>query len=251
MIALTIDDKKVKVEPGATILKAAREHGIEIPTLCHHEGLSPLANCRLCVVKITKNGRARVVTSCNYPVEEGLTVETKTDAIVAIRKTIVELLVARSPNVKVIRELAQEMGVTAPRFALENEKCILCGLCVQVCDEYIGTRAITFSGRGTKKFVSAPLLHSAQDCIGCGACVEICPAQCITMQDSEDVKTYYSGRKEEVGPARLIHNWNVRVAWKKCKSCGIPFPPPSPMEYLSKGQPLPKDFFNACEKCTH
>ena len=249
MVNLTIDGKNVKVEKGSTILKAAKENGIEIPTLCHHEGLSPLANCRLCVVEVTKNGRTKVVTSCNYTVEEGISAETKTENIISIRKSIVELLAARSPNVKIIRELMEEMGIDAPRFKIENEKCILCGLCVHVCSEYIGANAITFSGHGSQKFVSAPLYRSAKDCIGCGACVEICPAQCISMKDIEGVNTYYAGKKEEVGPARLINNWDARINWKKCKVCGNSFPPPSVMEFLEKGKPLPKDFFEICETC--
>lgn len=249
MINLTIDGKNLKADKGSTILNSAKENGIEIPTLCYYQGLSPLGNCRLCIVEVTKNGRTRVVTSCNYLVEEGIRVATKTETIISMRKMIIELLATRSPNVKIVRELAEKMGVDTSRFKLENEKCILCGLCVHVCSEYIGAYAITFSSHGTQKFVSAPLYRSAKDCIGCGACVEICPAQCITMQDSEDAKTYYPQEKEEVGPARLIHNWNVRVSWEKCKSCGNHFPPPSPMKYLNTGQPLPKDFFNICEKC--
>ncbi len=110
-------------------------------------------------------------------------------------------------------------------------------------------RRISFSSRGTHKTVTAPLNRSAQDCIGCGACVAICPAQCITMQDTEEARTFLPGGAEEVGPARLIHNWNARVSWKKCNRCDTPYPPPSPMEHLQKGQPLPKDFFNICEKC--
>jgi len=249
MVTITLDGTKTKVERGATILEAARQAGITIPTLCSHPGLSALGNCRLCVVEVEKKGRKKVVTSCNYPVEEGLMVTTGSEGIRAIRKMIIELLAARSPHVKVIRELADEMGVTKPRFTLENEKCILCGLCVQVCGEYIGVHAITFSSHGTGKFVSAPLYRSAADCIGCGACVAICPAECITMQDTTDAKTYCPGGTEEVGPARLIHNWNARVPWKHCKTCGKTFSPPSPMDWLEKGKPLPKDFFVSCENC--
>ena len=249
MVTLTLDGKKVETDRHTTILQAARKEGVAIPTLCSHEGLSPLGNCRLCVVEVTKNGRTKVVTSCNYPVEEGLTVTTASDTITAIRKTIVELLAARSPNVKIVRELADQMGVAIPRFTLENEKCILCGLCVHVCSEYIGAHAITFSRHGTRKEVAAPLYRSAKDCIGCGACVEICPAQCITMQDTREAGTYSPRGKEDVGPARLVHNWNARVPWKACTTCGNPFPPPSPVGYLEKGQPLPKDFFHICETC--
>jgi NADH dehydrogenase/NADH:ubiquinone oxidoreductase subunit G len=249
MVTLTIDGKKITTDKNSTILKAALENGIAIPTLCSHEGLSPLGNCRLCVVEVTKKGRTKVVTSCNYPVEDGLTVTTASDTITAIRKTIIELLAARSPNVKIVRELADQMGIALPRFTLENEKCILCGLCVHVCSEYIGAHAITFSSHGTGKEVAAPLYRSAKDCIGCGACVEICPAQCITLQDTKDARTYSPRGTEDVGPARLIHNWNARVPWKACTTCGTPFPPPSPVECLEKGQPLPKDFFNICETC--
>ena len=249
MVTLTIDDKKITTDKNTTILKAALENGIIIPTLCSHAGLSPLGNCRLCVVEVTKNGRTKVVTSCNYLVEAGLTVSTASDTIIAMRKTIIELLAARSPNVKIVRELADQMGIAVPRFTLENEKCILCGLCVHVCSEYIGAHAITFSSHGTGKVVTSPLNRAAKDCIGCGACVEICPAQCITMQDTREAKTYSPGDKDEVGPARLIHNWNARVPWKACKTCGNPFPPPSPMEYLEKGQPLSKDFFTICDNC--
>ena len=249
MINLKIDGKNIQVEKGLTILKAAKQNGIEIPTLCYHEGLSPLTNCRLCIVEVTENGRTRVVTSCNYTVSEGMVVETGTENILSMRKLIVELLLARSPNVKVVRELAADMGLQVPRFVLENEKCILCGLCVHVCREYVGANAITFSGSGTDKMVTSPLGSSAKDCIGCGACVEVCPAHCITMKDIEDAKTYFYNGKEEIGPARIIHNWKARVPWKECKSCGKLFPPPSPMKYLSEGKPLPEDYFDICENC--
>ena len=249
MVTLTIDGKKVTADKNMTILKAALENGIVIPTLCSREGLSPLGNCRLCVVEVTKNGRTRVVTSCNYQLESGLTVNTASENIIAIRKMIVELLAAKSPNVKIVRERAEESGISTLRFVLENEKCILCGLCVHVCSEYIGAHAITFSNHGTSKEVAAPLKRSAKDCIGCGACVEICPVQCITMQDSNETTTFIPQGKEDVGQARLIHNWNVRVPWKQCKTCGNPFPPPSPLTWLDKGQPLPKGYNTICDNC--
>ncbi len=249
MVTIIIDGNKKKVDANATVLQAAREAGIAIPSLCSHPGLSGLGNCRLCVVEVEKNGRKRIVTSCNYPVEEGLVITTGSPKIRAIRKMTIELLVARSPHVKAIRDYAAEMGIEKPRFTRGNDKCILCGLCVHVCSEYVGAHAITFSGRGTKKFVCAPLYRSAADCIGCGACVAVCPAQCITMEDIADAKTFVPGGTEEVGPVRLIHNWNVRLPWKHCKSCGKPFPPPSPAGMLEQGKPLPKDFFAICDNC--
>ena len=249
MVKLTIDEKNILAEKGSTILQAAKANGIAIPTLCHHEGLSPLANCRLCVVEVTRNSRTRVVTSCNYQVQEGMQVATQTERIVAMRKTIIKLIMGRSPNVKIVRDLAAAMGIEKTPFTLENEKCILCGLCEHVCSEYIGAHAITFTGHGTGKFVSAPFCVSSADCIGCGACVEVCPARCITKKDVEDAKTYYWAEPETVGPARVIYNWNARVAWKKCPKCGNAFPPPSVLPYLEKGEALPKNFFDVCQNC--
>jgi NADH dehydrogenase/NADH:ubiquinone oxidoreductase subunit G len=249
MVSITLDGNKTKVEGRATVLEAARQAGIAIPSLCAHPGLSGLGNCRLCVVEVERKGRKRIVTSCNYPVEEGLAVVTGSERIRAIRRMIIELLAARSPHVKVIREFAEEMGIEKPRFTVENEKCILCGLCVQVCDEYVGAHAITFSGHGTGKFVTAPLQRSAADCTGCGACVAVCPAQCITMQDVTDARTYGPGGGEEVGQARLIHNWNARIPWKQCRGCGKAFAPPSPIGLMEAGKPLPKDFFSICDAC--
>ncbi len=249
MITLTIDGKKVQTKAGGTILQAAKESGIAIPTLCHHEGLSPLANCRLCVVELTQGGRTRVVTSCNYEAKDGMEVATQTERLVAMRRTIVKLLMGRSPNVKIVRDLAKAMGIEKTPFTLENEKCILCGLCEHVCSEYVGARAITFTGHGTEKFVSAPFSVSARDCIACGACAEVCPAQCIAVKDVADAKTYSWSGEEPVGPARVMYNWNTRVPWKKCGACGTAFAPPSVLPYLEKGEALPKNFFDTCEKC--
>ena len=249
MITLTINGKNIQAEKGTAILQAAKANGIAIPTLCHHEGLSPLANCRLCVVEVTQKGRTRVVTSCNYQVQEGMKVETQTERLVAMRATIIKLLMGRSPNVKIVRDLAASMGLEKTPFALENEKCILCGLCEHVCSEYIGAHAIAFTGHGTGKFVSAPFCVSSHACIGCGACVEVCPAKCISMKDFEDTKTYYFQECEAVGPARVVYNWNARVPWKKCAKCGKAFPPPSVLPHLEKGEALAKNFFTVCVKC--
>ena len=133
MLRLTIDKKNIQVEKGSTILQAAKANGIAIPTLCHHEGLSPLANCRLCVVEGTQNNRTRVVTSCNYQAQEGMQVATQTERLISMRKTIIKLIMGRSPNVKIVRDLAAAMGIEKTPFTLENEKCILCGLCIDNC----------------------------------------------------------------------------------------------------------------------
>ena len=117
------------------------------------------------------------VTSCNYPVEDGLVVFTKSEKTLKVRKTILELLLARCPKVPKIKELALEYGVQAPSFwvANENEDCILCGLCTRVCDEIVGVHAIDFAKRGIEREVTTPFEEFSDDCIGCGACATVCP----------------------------------------------------------------------------
>jgi NADH dehydrogenase/NADH:ubiquinone oxidoreductase subunit G len=158
-ITLKIDDKEVKVKEGTTVLDAAKSMGIEIPTLCYHKALEPFGACRICSVEIVdKRGRKRIVTSCNYPVEEGLVVYTKSDRAIKIRKTLLELLLARCPNVKKIQDMAMLYGIEKPSFwvADEKEDCILCGLCTRVCEEKIGLYAINFAKRGVEREITTP-----------------------------------------------------------------------------------------------
>jgi coenzyme F420-reducing hydrogenase beta subunit/ferredoxin len=179
-ITLQLDNQEVKAKEGETILDVAKRLSISIPTLCFVKALSPFGACRLCSVEIVeKNGKSRMVTSCNYPVEEGLVVFTKSEKTVKIRKTLLELLLARCPKVAKIQELALEYGVKTTGFwvADENEDCILCGLCTRVCDELVGVHAIDFANRGLEREVTTPYHEFSNDCIGCGACAAICPTK--------------------------------------------------------------------------
>lgn len=91
-ITLKIDGKEVKAEKGTTILEVARTNGVEIPTLCYNEQLKPYGACRMCMVEIVRRGRRRLVSSCVYPVEEGLEVVTNNERIGKLRGMIIELL---------------------------------------------------------------------------------------------------------------------------------------------------------------
>ena len=179
-ITLKIDDREVKAKEGATLLDVAKGMGINIPTLCYLKALSPFGSCRVCSVEIVdKRGRSRIVTSCNYPVEEGLVVYTKSEKTIKTRKTLLELLLARCPKVPKIQEMALEYGIQKSSFWTEdeNEDCILCGLCTRVCDELVGVHAINFAKRGVEREVTTPYHTFSEDCIGCGACVEVCPTK--------------------------------------------------------------------------
>jgi coenzyme F420-reducing hydrogenase beta subunit len=209
-VILKIDGKEVKAIEGASILEVAKKLGIKIPTLCYNSALEPFGSCRVCSVEITdRRGRKKIVTSCNYPVTEGLEVSTNSEKVLKTRKLLLELLLARCPKVKTIQDLAREYGIEKPRFWIEDaeEDCILCGLCARVCQERIGVYAINFAKRGVEREVTAPYHSYSDDCIGCGACALVCPTNSKRVQINnyptlaEDVekieRQFLKGKKDE------------------------------------------------------
>ena len=181
MVSLTIDGKPVEVEEGATVLQAAQKLGIEIPTLCYHKSLMPSGACRVCLVELEFSWGSQIQTSCTYPAQEGLVVKTATERVLRTRKIMVELLLARCPEVEAIRKLAGEMGLEDSRFPKKNEDCILCGLCVRICQERMKVGAINFVNRGTEKTISPPYDKHSPICIACGACKVVCPTDCVDL----------------------------------------------------------------------
>ncbi len=209
-VMLKIDDQTVKAKQGETILDVAKKMGLKIPTLCYSSALEPFGACRLCSVEIMDNrGRKKIVTSCNYPVEEGLTVYTKSEKVIKTRRVLLELLLARCPKVKKVQEMAREYGVDKPRFWIndEQEDCVLCGLCTRVCKERVGVYGINFAKRGIDRKVTTPYEELSDVCIGCGACLTICPTKSKKLQVNtyptlpEDIEKieqqYLTGTKDE------------------------------------------------------
>ncbi len=185
MINFIIDDRKLQVEEGKTILEVAMDEGIEIPTLCYHKELTPYGACRLCLVEIVDGGRPGLQASCVYKVSEGLTVRSDTDRVIKTRKIIFELLLARCPDSEKINKMAQEYGVTEKRIRLKNKgDCVQCGLCVRVCSEIVGMSAINFANRGINRVVQTPFDEVSDICIGCGACAYICPTNAIKIEEA-------------------------------------------------------------------
>ena len=174
-VTLNINDKEVKAREGTILLEAAQSVGIDIPTLCYHEKLAPYGACRLCMVEITKGKRTRLVTSCVYTVEEGLTVKTESERVIRVRKMLLELMLARAPGVKAIQDYASKYGVSRTRFDIEPNFCILCGLCVRYCAEVKKANAIGFIGRGTEREVMFFPDIANEECPKCGECFQICP----------------------------------------------------------------------------
>ncbi|MCL4377466.1 MAG: 2Fe-2S iron-sulfur cluster-binding protein [Actinobacteria bacterium] len=175
-VSLLIDGIPVEIDEGSTILQAAKKAGIHIPTLCYHEKVKPHGACRLCLVEIEKRGRKRIVASCAYPAEEGLTVNTESEKVEQVRKILVELYMAMFPSNAEIKALSKKYKLIDTRFKKENDYCILCGLCVRYCAEVKGNNAVGFVGRGTsKKVVFVPDSAYFKYCVDCMECMDICP----------------------------------------------------------------------------
>jgi bidirectional [NiFe] hydrogenase diaphorase subunit len=174
-ILLRIDGKEVGAQEGMTVLEAARNAGISIPTLCHHEKLEPFGGCRICIVEVEVRGWSKLVVSCVYPVAENLIVTTRSEKIDRIRKTILELLLAHAPDSKQLQVLAKEYGADCDRFEKDPSFCIHCGLCVRYCAEIKKKHAVGFVDRGIRKEISFIPEIAAAECNHCKACFPLCP----------------------------------------------------------------------------
>jgi len=185
MVTINLNGAEVKVEEHWTVLEACKFYGIPIPTLCYNEGLLPYGACRLCIVEIGLPENFKIASSCTYPVSAGLIVRTHTKRIVEARKILIELLVALCPQSKTIQDLASKYEVTRIRFRPKNEDCVLCGLCVRMCEEQMDAKAIGFVNRGTNRKITTPFDIKSDVCRTCGACMYICPACQLRCQGPE------------------------------------------------------------------
>jgi predicted molibdopterin-dependent oxidoreductase YjgC len=200
LITVTIDDKQVEVRNGLTVLEAAMQAGIYIPTLCHHPSLKPYGGCRMCVVEI--EGLRSFPTSCTTPATDGMKVKTNTPQVQELRKNIFELVVAEHPMICLtcaknqrceLQKVATNIGLQAvtlapgyknvpvltdsPFFDRDYNLCILCGRCIRACQEIRGAGAIAFTYRGSQTLPGTAFNKTLLDsgCQSCGACVDICP----------------------------------------------------------------------------
>ncbi len=191
-----------------TVLQAATQAGVKIPTLCYHDDLVPFGSCGLCIVK--QEGSAKIIRACSAPVVEGLSVITHDTELFEVRKTILELILSTHPSTCLscirngeceLQDLAAEFGIREQPFEVrlsdrpkdtstasivfEPEKCIKCGRCVQVCQDLQGVYALEFIGRGDMTVMAPAAMMKLEDspCVRCGQCVVHCPVGAIYEKD--------------------------------------------------------------------
>jgi bidirectional [NiFe] hydrogenase diaphorase subunit len=222
MISFTLNGLDVSVEEGTTLLEAVKFYGFPIPTLCHMEGLSPYGACRLCVVEVGKEPNSKLVTSCTYRVEEGLYVRTATTRVLRARKMILELLLASCPQSKVIQDLAAAHQIRQQRFRQEHEDCILCGLCVRMCEEQMMAKAIGFRGRGENRSLGTPFDIKSEECRLCGGCIYVCPACQLRCTYTEPDKAICGGCANLSPPCVEKEQFNDMMCYMEpCVACEI------------------------------
>jgi iron-only hydrogenase group A len=205
MITVFINSLKLSVPEGSTILAAARQGGVSIPTLCNMENREPLGACRVCLVEVA--GARTLAAACSTPVTEGMVVHTHSPRAREARRKVVELLLSehdgycptcdRSRGCE-LRALADELGVerlpyvgekaaahlddSTPALVRDNAKCIKCRRCVSVCAEVQGVGALFPQGRGFKTVIGPAFTRDLKEvpCVQCGQCAAVCPVGAIT-----------------------------------------------------------------------
>ncbi len=213
-VKIVLNGKEVSARDGMTILQAARQEGIEIPTLCHSQDLTPTGTCRVCVVEV--EGTNALVGSCHTPIAQGMIIHTRSAKVLAARRATLELLLAghtgscvTDANAKNchLHKLASDLEVGPPRFRVgkprqyppedanpyvrrDLSKCILCRKCIGACNEIAGKRVFSIGYRGSRsKLVvdfDEPLRKEV--CRDCGICVDYCPTGALYRPPGEQVR---------------------------------------------------------------
>lgn len=237
MFNITIDGKSVEVAEGTTIFTAATRAGIDIPTLCFNEELTPAGVCRICVVEVVRGGDSVLMTSCNSPVEAGMTVSTGSPKALAARRLAVEVLLAQNPTSKKLRGIASRLGLEKPRLTLPAKECILCRQCLRACQEVVEAGAISFTSCGLGREVEPKVSFDAERCIACGSCAYVCPTDAVKLTDD-------NGKRIIITPSG-----KMEFALKPCANCGAYFAPEKQLSYMAKRSGLPQDKFEKCPDC--
>lgn len=218
MVKFMLNGMDVDVEPGWTLLETAKFYGIDIPTICYDDGLKAYGGCRLCVVEVQEGKNTKLVSSCTYPVQEGIKVRTHSRRVMKARRIVIELMVARCSDSKVVQDLASQYGVRQVRFKLKHDLCLLCGLCERICQEQMQAGAIGFVDRGKGMKITTPFDATSDTCRRCGACIYICPGCQLRCQGPE-AKTALCNGCMSMQPTCLDHYDDAQCFMSET-SCG-------------------------------
>jgi bidirectional [NiFe] hydrogenase diaphorase subunit len=230
MVEITIDGIQTTAREGETILDAARRLGVEIPTLCAHGSLRPHRACRVCTVEVIRGDKVNYLTACTYRVTEPLVVNTRSEAATARRREIIAGLAVSSPGAEELVPIAREVGVElVPEPA--GQRCIRCGLCVRVCDEVIGRKALTYEKGAT----GTPYATATDACIGCATCAALCPTGAIIVQDEDSVRRFPQAGRE--------------FSLVTCRECGRPITTEQHLAAVRERRALPDDVALVCGEC--
>jgi len=231
MIKLTIDGNEIEVKEGTTVLEAAEEAGLYVPTLCHHPQLTPYGGCRLCMVEV--EGARTLQPSCTLPATNGMVVNTNTQKVLDARKFVLTLIFSERNHFCMYCQVSDgdcelqnsaydegmthwdlqpnwqpfEVDASHPFMVLDNNRCILCRRCVRACGELVGNYTLGFEERGADSMLVADydVPFGESSCISCGTCVQICPTGAII-----DRQSAYQGKETDVE-----HNIGV------CVECSV------------------------------
>lgn len=231
VVTLKMNGQEIGCADDQTILQAAREHSVWIPTLCQLDGISDWGGCRLCLVEVKNSNK--LAAACVTRVMEGMEVTTDSPRLTAYRKTIVEMLftegnhvcsVCVSNNNCKLQDTAHDLKVdhielpylypdrkvdaSHNKFIFDHNRCILCTRCIRVCDEVEGAHTWDIAGRGIKSQLISDLHQpwgNSPSCTGCGKCVQVCPTGALyekgkaagEMTKKSEFLVYLAEMKEE------------------------------------------------------
>jgi len=237
MVNITINGVAYEAEAGKRLLLVLNEKGIRVPHLCFHHALTPAAACKLCVVEVkVKDKPIRTRLSCAIKITEDMEVATESAMVHQLRNTAIGNLLKLAPHSEAIHKIGKEFGLTT---GIVPDECIRCKLCVRVCSEIIGAKALRMEKKEGRSYVSP---SDKGDCIGCLTCTNICPTGAIHYQDEGNVRTIMI-RDEIVG----------RHTLEKCQICGKPYTTARFLEHvkhIDEAHPHEKQMHKHCPTCS-
>ena len=237
MVKIKINGEDHTAETGKRLLLVLNNKGIQVPHLCFHHALTPAAACKLCVVEVKEKDKGiRTRLSCAIKITEGLEITTESAMVHQLRNTAIGNLLKLAPNSEAIHKIGREFGLTT---GIIPDGCIRCRLCVRVCSEIIGAKALKMIKTEGRNYVTP---SENGTCIGCLTCTNVCPTKAIRYEDEGNVRTVLI-RDEVVG----------RHTLERCQICGKLYATTRFLEHVKQSEsrhPEEKEHHRHCPTCS-